>query len=183
MSCNRPNPEFTDDGLFFANIVINKVANKNATARPTTGETIIPVTTFCIPPKIIACVPAPTIPAPIIPPINAWLLDVGSPNNHVIISQIIAPARAPITIFSVTKFGSMIPFPIVVATATPKRKGPAKFAAAAIATAWSGRMTLVPTTVAIEFAASWNPFKKSKTSAAIIAPMASSIIPSNLSIF
>ncbi|VVC06024.1 Uncharacterised protein [uncultured archaeon] len=48
----------------------------------------------------------------------------------------------------------MIPFPIVVATATPKRKGPAKFATAAIATACSGRMTLVPITVAIEFAAS-----------------------------
>ena len=36
---------------------------------------------------------------------------------------------------------------------------------AAQITAWCGRSTPVETTVAIEFAASWNPFMKSKTSA------------------
>ena len=65
-----------------------------------------------------------------------------------------APANAPIIIFSVTKSGFMIPFPTVVATATPKRNGPIKFAAAAKVTACNGLRILVPTTVAIEFAAS-----------------------------
>ena len=42
----------------------------------------------------------------------------------------------------------------VVRTAVPKMNGPVKFAVAASATAWRGRSTFVPTTVAIEFAAS-----------------------------
>jgi len=57
-------------------------------------------------------------------------------------------------ILIVTKSGLMMPFPIVVATATPKRNGPTKFAKAAIPTAGKGLRTLVPTMVAIELAAS-----------------------------
>ncbi len=54
----------------------------------------------------------------------------------------------------VTKSGLIIPLPTVVATATPKRNGPTKFATAARVTAWRGFRTRVPTTVAMEFAAS-----------------------------
>jgi hypothetical protein len=48
----------------------------------------------------------------------------------------------------------IIPFPTVAATAVPKINGPAKLATAAIPTAYSGLSTLVPTTVAMEFAES-----------------------------
>src|SRR4051794_28331328 len=59
----------------------------------------------------------------------------------------------------------MTPLPIVFATATPNTKAATKFQNAAQATACTGRSTRVATTVAIEFAASWNPLLKSKTSA------------------
>ena len=65
-----------------------------------------------------------------------------------------------------------IPFAIVAATATPKTKGPIKFAAADIEKACSGVNTLVPITVATEFAESLNPFTKSNTSATPIAKIA-----------
>ena len=62
----------------------------------------------------------------------------------------------------------MIPFPIVVATATLKTKAPIKFQNAAIKTAFLGDSTFVATTVAIEFAESWKPLIKSNTSAITI---------------
>ena len=52
------------------------------------------------------------------------------------------------------------------ATANPKTQAAAKFHQAAHRTAGPGRMTRVPTIVAMEFAASWNPLMKSKVSAA-----------------
>jgi hypothetical protein len=55
-----------------------------------------------------------------------------------------------------------MPFPIVFATLTPKIKKAAKFQKAAHRTAAPGDKTLVDTIVAIEFAASFIPFKKSK---------------------
>ena len=61
---------------------------------------------------------------------------------------------APITIGTVTKSGLIIPLPTVVATATPNKNGPIKLAMAAKLTACSGFRILVPTTVAMEFAAS-----------------------------
>ncbi len=66
-----PKAEFTFPGFLFAKTVMIMVASKNAPTSPTTGEMIMPVTTFSSPPKIIACVPAPAIPAPIIPPTSA----------------------------------------------------------------------------------------------------------------
>jgi hypothetical protein len=57
-------------------------------------------------------------------------------------------------------------FATVFATARPKTHAAAKFHQAAHSTAGPGRMTRVPTIVAIEFAASWNPLMKSKPSAA-----------------
>src|SRR5688572_24231661 len=59
----------------------------------------------------------------------------------------------------------MIPLPIVAATAAPKTRKAAKLKNAAQATAHCGRRTRVETMVAIEFAASWKPFMKSKASA------------------
>lgn len=72
--------------------------------------------------------------------------------------------------------GETIPFAIVVATATPKIKGPTKLAVADNETAWRGVNTLVPITVATEFAESLNPLTKSNTSATPIAKIANSNI-------
>jgi hypothetical protein len=54
---------------------------------------------------------------------------------------------------------------IVIATATPNPNAAMKLKNAAKATALRGDRTFVDTTVEIEFAESWNPFVKSKTSA------------------
>ena len=65
---------------------------------------------------------------------------------------------------------SIIPEPTVFATPTPNTKAATKLKNAAHATAWPGESTRVETTVAIEFAASWKPFRKSKTSAVKTIP-------------
>src|SRR3989338_5158869 len=65
--------------------------------------------------------------------------------------------------------GSTSPFAIVVATATPKIKTPAKLPTAANKTAAHSGNALVATTVAMALAASLRPFPKSKTSARMIA--------------
>ena len=53
----------------------------------------------------------------------------------------------------------------VLATATPNPNAAIKLKNAAKTTAFRGERTLVDTTVDMEFAESWNPFVKSKTSA------------------
>src|SRR3954471_16242803 len=60
---------------------------------------------------------------------------------------------------------SMIPLPMVVATLKWKMNRAAKLKKAAITTACCGFSTPVETTVAIELAASWKPFMKSKATA------------------
>jgi len=55
----------------------------------------------------------------------------------------------------------MIPLPMVSAIALVMKTIPTKLPAAAIATAFVGVRTFVATIVAIAFAASWNPLKKS----------------------
>jgi hypothetical protein len=54
---------------------------------------------------------------------------------------------------------------MVLATAVPNRKTAMKLKTAAHTTAAEGDSTRVETTVAMEFAASWNPLIKSKASA------------------
>jgi hypothetical protein len=61
--------------------------------------------------------------------------------------------------------------PIVAATCTPKNKNAMKLKNAANTTAMPGESTRVETTVAIEFAASCNPLRKSKISATAISAM------------
>src|SRR5262245_33589579 len=71
----------------------------------------------------------------------------------------------PQTTAVATIVGSTGPFPIVDATWRPKRKAAAKLKNAAQRTARRGVSTRVETTVAIEFAASFQPLMKSKTRA------------------
>src|SRR5207248_170943 len=54
------------------------------------------------------------------------------------------------------------PLPMVPATLVPNKKAATKLKNAAQMTACVGESTRVETTVAIEFAASWNPLRKSK---------------------
>src|SRR5579864_1520244 len=55
-----------------------------------------------------------------------------------------------------------MPLPMVLATAVPRKNAARKLKAAAHATANFGDRTRVETTVAMLFAESWNPFRKSK---------------------
>src|SRR5213593_3723569 len=119
--------------------------------------------------------PAASAAAPMMPPMSAWLLDVGRPHSQVIRSHAIAPTTPPMMMaiewrnaaslsgraFTPRTFVSMIPLPIVSAMAFVMKTIPTKLPAAAMATAFVGVRTFVATIVAIAFAASWNPLKKS----------------------
>src|SRR5256885_4483423 len=95
----------------------------------------------------------------------AWDEEVGSPSHHVMTSHTIAPTSpARMTLASTTE-RTTNPLPMVLATAVPNRKTARKLNAAAHTTAAEGDSTRVDTTVAMEFAASWNPLMKSKASA------------------
>jgi hypothetical protein len=76
--------------------------------------------------------------------------------------QIIAATNAEaITVMFSTSWLTT-PLPIVWATFIGKIVNAKKLKKAAIITATNGESTFVETTSAIEFAESWNPFKKSK---------------------
>ena len=64
-----------------------------------------------------------------------------------------------------TTLMSIRPLPIVLATAVPTTNAATKLKNAAQNTATPGLRTRVETTVAMEFALSWKPLMKSKTSA------------------
>jgi hypothetical protein len=84
--------------------------------------------------------------------------------------QTIAPtSAAKMTATSMT-LGSMMPVPIVCATFSPNTAKATKLKNAAQNTAYCGRSTRVDTIVAIELAASCNPFRKSNRSATAISP-------------
>src|SRR5690242_9353190 len=118
-----------------------------------------------------AAPPAFMTPAPTRPPISACELLDGMPAHHVIRFQAIAPIRAPkITRASMTSAATM-PVPMVWATCTPKTKKAMKLKNAAHATAWRARSTRVDTMVAIEFAASCSPLRKSNRSETAIRPI------------
>ena len=106
--------------------------------------------------------PAPAIPAPMRPPMSAWLLDEGMPKYQVMRFYAIAPRSAARLMGRVTGKGSITFFPMVVGTATLNMNAPAKFQNAARRTAVLGLRTFVATTVAMEFAESWKPLMKSK---------------------
>src|SRR4051812_47466407 len=100
--------------------------------------------------------------APAMPATSACELLVGSPSSHVMMFHRIAPVRAAKTTHTSTDEGSTSPFEIVAETAVPKTKAATKLKNAAQMTACVGDSTRVETIVAIEFAASWKPLRKSK---------------------
>src|ERR1700709_2079570 len=76
-----------------------------------------------------------------------------------------APSRPARITSWVTTLRSIMPLPIRLATWVPSTKAATKLKIAAQATALLGDSTRVETTVAIEFAASWKPFRKSNVRA------------------
>src|SRR3954451_18354005 len=122
--------------------------------------------------------PACATPAPISPPTSAWLDEEGIPLTHVTMFQNIAPTSAPNTTAGVTRSLTIRPLPIVSATLCSAghlsaRKKAAKLKKAAKPTAATGLISRVPTTVAIELAASCRPFRKSNASATTMRPTSS----------
>ena len=73
---------------------------------------------------------------------------------------IIIPYLSPVIII-----GSIIPLPMVLATAVPRKYAPMNSKIHAKNIAFAGVSALVPITVATMFAESLNPFEKSKTNA------------------
>src|SRR6266481_2582227 len=76
--------------------------------------------------------------------------------------QVMAPRRPARRTFSSTISMWTMPLPMVLATAVPKTKAATKFQKAAQTTARKGVRTRVETTVAMELAASCQPFENSK---------------------
>ena len=95
------------------------------------------------------------------------------PSSQVKTSQTIAPHSAAKMTPTVTTPGATIPLPTVVATLRPKTRKAMKLKNDAHSTASEGRSTRVETTVAIEFAASLSPLRKSNSSAVAIRPISS----------
>jgi hypothetical protein len=87
------------------------------------------------------------------------------PPHQVIRFQAMAPISAPKITRPSTISGEMIPVPMVWATCSPKNRKAMKLKNAAQMTAMPGESTRVETTVAMEFAASCKPLRKSKMSA------------------
>ena len=104
-----------------------------------------------------AAIPPLATAAPAYAPIRAWDELVGSASHQVSRFQRIAPVRPAKITGSVTIWMSTVPWPTVDATAVPNTNAAMKLKNAAQMTAFPGERTRVETTVAIEFAASWNP--------------------------
>src|SRR6185503_1107011 len=141
------------------------VITARPTTRPITGATTMKMRVLVQPDTMTAPNPALATAAPAYPPKSACDELVGNPKYHVIRFQMIAPVRPAKMTVNVTTFKSTMPEPTVLATPVPKKKAATKLKKAAHATACSGVRTRVDTTVAMEFAASWKPLMKSKTSA------------------
>ena len=125
------------------------------------GDRKMAATVLATPATTIAPVPALATPAPRRPPTSACELDDGMPASQVTTFQTMAPIRAPKITWSEMIPGSTIPRPMVSATCRPKNRKAMKLKKAAQPTANTGGRTRVATMVAMELAASCNPFRKS----------------------
>src|SRR6185369_6099754 len=119
------------------------------------------------------------MPAPAMPPIRAWELLVGRPHHQVSKSHTMAPTSPARTTYTYAE-SCALTFTIletVSATLAGKMNMATKLKNAAHSTATRGESTRVDTTVAMELAASWKPFKTSNTSATAIVAYTTSQMP------
>src|ERR1019366_2778912 len=163
-SCRRRNHLSTRCGgcLCTAQLVITVTIT--AITKPINGARKMNRMGLTQPLPMIAAVPALDRAAPPYPPISAGDELVGKPRISVNKFQEIAPSRPAIRTYSLTISMRTKPPPMVLATAVPKINAATKFQNAAHRTAQSGFRTRVETIVAIELAASCQPFEKSKAS-------------------
>src|SRR5712691_4040582 len=139
-----------------------------ARTKPPTGESTMAALVLARPSQTMALTPTLATPAPTSPPIRACELLDGMPSAQVMMFQAMAPASAPSTTCGSTMSAETMPVPTVCATCAPKMRKATKLKKAAHTTACCGRKTRVDTMVAIEFAASCNPLRKSNASATMI---------------
>src|ERR671931_1418335 len=131
----------------------------------TTGATIAGISTFpSTPSPITASAPAAAKAAPTTPPISACEELDGSPKYQVMRFQAIAPIRPAKTTVGVIASELTTSDATVAATAS-EMNAPAKFSAAAYATARRGAIARVEMEVATTLAVSWKPLVKSKANA------------------
>ena len=144
---------------------------RRARRNPNSGESTMNAPVVINPGHTIELRPALTRPAPTKPPIRACELLDGMPAHQVSKFQKIAPISAPkITCGSITSAETM-PTPTVRATWTPNTRKAMKLKNAAQATAYRGRSIRVETRVAMEFAVSCKPLRKSNASDTMIKPI------------
>ncbi len=155
--CAIRNRRFSLPGCATRNSHMMPIITKYASVNPTSGDTIIGMTTFPrMPPH--STVPAAASVAPTSPPISACDEDDGRPSAQVITFHTIAPVTPASTTsrLAVTWGSSTMPDPTVCATPVP-RNAPTRFIDAATSSAARGVRARVDTEVAIAFAASWKP--------------------------
>jgi len=92
------------------------------------------------------------------------------PSAQVTRFQTMAPTSAAKITAGLMISGAMMPVPMVLATCSPNTRNATKLKNAAQNTAYCGRSTRVETMVAMEFAASCRPLRKSNSSATAIRP-------------
>src|SRR3954462_14089681 len=122
MTCSRRKPVVMGRRRAFLNSQNSATTSASATKYPIRGDVTIGTRTLSqIPSGFSADGPDAISVAPIRPPINAWLLDEGSPRLHVIRFQVIAPISAAATTAVVDVASSTRPEPMVLATAVPAK--------------------------------------------------------------
>ncbi|EAU62856.1 hypothetical protein STIAU_8438 [Stigmatella aurantiaca DW4/3-1] len=171
-SCSRRNHASTLSGVCLRTVQMLPSIIAVPNTRPIIGESTMKAAIFAIPEPTSPWNPSTGTVAPIMPPASAWDDEDGNPHHHVSRFHTMAPISAEKMTISTAEgpaarniSKSMMPLPTVLATCTPPPKAAMKLKNAAQATARFGDSTRVDTTVAMEFAASWKPLMKSKTSA------------------
>src|SRR6202795_911996 len=126
----------------------------NPSTSPMMGATTMKMTVLYQPSTMITWNPDRMMAAPAYPPISACDEDGVGAHHQVNRSHRIAPSRPAITTYWVTESIRIMPLPMVLATAVPRKKAATKLKNAAHATASFGDSTRVDTTVAMLLAAS-----------------------------
>src|SRR5712691_5664547 len=164
-SCNlRNHPSMRCGGLSRNSQKMATMKLKPST-RPMIGATTMKISVLYQPSTMMTLKPERMMAAPAKPPIRACDEEVGNAHHQVSKSQTIAPSNPAITTYWVTESMWIMPLPMVLATAVPRKKAATKLKKAAQMTASLGESTRVETTVAMLLAASWKPLRKSKIKA------------------
>src|SRR5208282_1886286 len=132
-------------GALFRRSQKTATMNVRLKASPMTGATTMKIRVLYHPVAMITCHPDRMTAAPAYPPIKACEEEVGSPHHQVSRSQTIAPKSPVITTYWVTLSTWIMPPPMVLATAVPRRNAATKLKNAARNTASLGHKTRVET--------------------------------------